>query len=89
MLMVCFAACFLIFMQKVFADKLVAWGFELFKNEVVVDEDLPPFLSTVKLSQAAEILAEEKNINLNYGVKFNDVDTIAEMKRTIAPKASI
>ena len=51
-------------------------------KEIEVDEDLPPFLTTVKLSQADEIIEEERNMNLNYGASFQDVDTIDALRKT-------
>jgi len=69
-LIVCVAAIFLIAIQKIFANYLQRWGFTLQSREIEVDEDLPPFLTTVKLSQADEILAEEMNMNMNYGASF-------------------
>lgn len=88
-LIMCASAIFLLIIQKVFADYLQRWGFTLQANEIEVDEDLPPFLTTVKLSQADEILKEEQNMNANYGASFQDVDTIDELRKTVIPKNAI
>jgi len=61
-LLMCTASVFLIAIQKIFANQLMQWGFALQSKEIEVDEDLPSFLTTVKLSQADEILFEEENM---------------------------
>jgi len=38
------------------------WGFSLQEKEIVVDEDLPNFFATILLSQADELVEEEKNL---------------------------
>jgi hypothetical protein len=38
------------------------WGFSLQEKEIVVDEDLPNFFKTILLSQAEELVEEEKNL---------------------------
>jgi len=54
-----------------------------------VDEDLPGFFETVKLSHAEEVLSEEENMSKNYGFSFNDEDTIIALKKTCVPKKEI
>jgi len=76
-------------MQKLFSNHLQRWGFTLQAKEIEVDEDLPPFLTTVKLSQADEIIDEERNMNINFGASFQDVDTIAALRDSVVPKNSI
>ena len=51
-------------------------GFSLQKKEIEVDEDLPNFFKTILLSQADEIVNEEKNIQEFYGFLINDPDTV-------------
>jgi hypothetical protein len=58
-LLMCMASVFLIAIQKIFASYLMKWGFALQSKEIEVDEDLPNFFKTVKLSQADELIAEE------------------------------
>jgi hypothetical protein len=55
-LMMCVAAVFLIAIQKIFSEQLQKWGFSLQSRDIEVDEDLPPFLTTVKLTQADELI---------------------------------
>lgn len=83
------AAIFLIVIQNVFSDYLQRWGFTLQAKEIKVDEDLPKFLTTVKLSQADEILSEEFNMRENFGFSFNDGDTIAALRESKNPKKAI
>lgn len=65
------------------------WGFSLQAKEIEVDEDLPSFLTTVKLSQCDEILEEEKNMKENYGFSFTDQDTIDMLEKAVIPKVAI
>ena len=64
-------------------------GFTLQSKQLEVDEDLPPFLTTVKLSQADEIIMEEKNMRFNYGFGFTDGDTVAALRSAHVPKRAI
>ena len=88
-LLMCAASIFLIIVQKVFADYLMKWGFALSDQEIEVDEDLPNFFKSVKLSQADEIIAEESNMKANFGFSFNDGDTIETLDATCVPKKAI
>lgn len=83
------AAVFLIVMQKVFHAQLTRWGFTLQAKEIKVDEDLPSFFTTIKLSQADEILSEEVNMSENFGFSFNDGDTIQALRNSKNPKKAI
>lgn len=82
-------AIFLFIMQLVFSKYLVRWGFTLQAKEIKVDEDLPPFLTTVKLSQADEILTEENNMRENFMFSYNDGDTIDALQKGKNPKKAI
>lgn len=62
---VLFMACcaiFIIAIQKIFADYLMRWGFAMASKEIKVDEDLPNFFKSVKLSQADELIHENVNM---------------------------
>ena len=61
-LLLCFSSIFLIVIQKIFADQLQRWGFALQEKDITVDEDLPNFFKCIRLSQAYEVIAEEKNM---------------------------
>lgn len=75
--------------QRIFRDHLAEWGFAMSDHELVVDEDLPNFFKAVKLSQADEIIAENKNMMENYGFEPNDPDTIETLDATVVPKKAI
>lgn len=76
----CFASIFLLIIQKAFKEKLMRWGFTMQSKEIVVDEDLPPFLTTISLKQAEEVVQEEMNMMFNYRIGLTDADTIAAMR---------
>lgn len=88
-LLMCGASIFLILIQKILGERLMKLGFTLQAKEIEVDEDLPPFLTTVKLSQANEIVAEEKNMRYHFRFGTNDGDTIDSLNKAIVPKRSI
>lgn len=50
--------------------------FSLQEKEIKVDEDLPNFFDTILLSQADELVNEEKNVKEYFGIAFNDPDTV-------------
>lgn len=62
MLLMCTAAIFLLVLQTIFKEQLQKWGFTMQSKDIAVDEDLPNFFTTIKLSQADELLAEEANM---------------------------
>jgi len=62
------SAVFLIVFTKVFNSYLMQWGFSLQAKKISVDEDLPNFFHCVKLSQADEMVVEQKNMRENFGI---------------------
>lgn len=58
-------------------------------QDIVVDEDLPNFYKSVKLSHADELIAENTNMMENYGFEPNDPDTISVLDSTVVPKKAI
>jgi hypothetical protein len=76
-------------MQKILKNRLMKLGFTMQAKDMEVDEDLPPFLETVKLAHADELLSEEKNMRNNYGFSFNDGDTVEALSNTHVPKRPI
>lgn len=58
-------------------------------QDIKVDEDLPNFFKSVKLSQADELIMENKNMQENFGINLNDPDTIETLDATTMPKKSI
>lgn len=65
------------------------WGFALQSKEIQVDEDLPNFFKSVKLSQADELVIENDNMKDNFGICINDPDTINTLNETCIPKKAI
>lgn len=88
-LLLCMASIFLIAIQKIFADYLMKWGFALQSKEIQVDEDLPNFFKSVKLSQADELVLENENMQNNYDLCINDPDTVNTLNETCIPKKAI
>ncbi len=70
----------------VFADRLRAFGFSMQGKEIEVDEDLPNFFDTIKLSMAEEIISENNNMINNYGFEPNDPDTTERLEKASMPK---
>ena len=64
-------------------------GFSLQEKEIQVDEDLPNFFTTILLSQADEIVNEEKNLKMWYGIECNDPDTVQTLDEASQPKKSM
>jgi hypothetical protein len=54
-------------------------------KEIQVDEDLPDFYDTLKLSMADELLNEEGNMKENFYLSFNDADTIDALTKIKNP----
>lgn len=82
-------AVFIITIQKVFAEYLMKWGFAMASKEIKVDEDLPNFFKSVKLSQADEVVFENENMKNNFCFNLNDPDTIERLDDTKVPKKAI
>lgn len=58
-------------------------------KDIEVDEDLPNFFEAVKLSQADELIEENKNMQQNYLFEHNDPDTIELLEKATIPKKAI
>jgi hypothetical protein len=65
------------------------WGFAMASSEIKVDEDLPNFFKSVKLSQADEVVIENENMKTNFLFSMNDPDTITHLDNTKVPKKAI
>lgn len=50
-----------------------------------VDEDLPNFFKSIKMTQAREIVCENKNMMERFGFEIQDPDTIMGLNRIIMP----
>lgn len=80
---------FILTLQKLFQASLQIWGYAMQAKDIKVDEDLPNFFESVKLSQADEIIIEDDNMKNNYGFVYNDGDTIATLNASKMPKKVI
>jgi hypothetical protein len=58
-------------------------------KDIEVDEDLPVFFKAVRLSQADELIKEQKNMRDNFGFIHNDPDTISTLDATRVPKKAV
>lgn len=58
-------------------------------QEIIVDEDLPPFLEAVGLRQADEIVMEAQNCKFNYGVEIHDPRIVEKLDYTVMPTKQI
>jgi len=67
-------------------EYLMRLGFGMESQKIEVDEDLPNFFKVVKFTAADEVLAEEVNMQNNFGILINDPDTITSLKEIIMPK---
>ena len=59
------------------------------EKDIEVDEDLPGFFDAIRLTQATEVIAEEENMQNNYGFLIQDPDTIEELEKVTYPKQSM
>ena len=62
------AVSIIILMQTFFKKALRRWGFSFGGSKINVDENLPFFFTGVKLYDADWLIAENKNLNENFGV---------------------
>lgn len=58
-------------------------------KDINVDEDLPNFFKSVKLSHADQVIEENKNLMTHYGFERTDPDCIATLDATVVPKKAI
>jgi len=57
-------------------------GFTMSEKDIEVDEDLPNFFQSLKLSHADELILENENMMKNFGFEHNDPDTIEVLDAT-------
>jgi hypothetical protein len=63
---------------------LKKWGFSFGGDSLKVDENLPFFFTSIKLSDADWALAENKNLKTSYGFEIIN-DQVAEILDTVGP----
>ena len=83
------AAVGILAIQKIFSSYLMRWGFTMQSVEIKVDEDLPNFFRSARLTQADELIKENENMQENFGINLNDPDTIEILDKTVMPKKAI
>ena len=83
------ASFILIAVQRIFEEQLMRWGFSMSSKKIEVDEDLPNFFKSLKLSHADELVMENENMEKNYLLMPNDPDTIERLDATKIPKKAI
>ena len=88
-LMVGIGAVFIVFVTKVFDEQLMEWGYSLQDKQIAVDEDLPNFFKCITLSQADQLVEEERNMEKHYLLQINDPDTVDRLDNTAMPSKSI
>lgn len=74
----------IILMQTFFKKTLKNWGFSFGGENLKVDENLPFFFTSIKLSDADWLLAENKNLKTNYGFEIINEET-SETLDTVGP----
>lgn len=63
----------MIILQKAIPDSVLQkLGFTLSQDDIIVDEDLPNFYTSIKLKQADQIIMECDNVKTNYGLEIED-----------------
>ena len=58
-------------------------------KEISVHEDLPNFYTSIKLSQADQVVLEYQNIKRFYGIEINDPIVVNILDNTKMPKKNI
>lgn len=59
------------------------------ETSIDVDEDLPIFFRSIKLSQADEVVKETENMKDNFGFEYMDPDTVSLLDSTPMPDKAI
>ena len=60
----------IVLMQTFFKKTLRNWGFSFGGAKINVDENLPFFFTGVRLADCDWLIAENKNLNENYGIEI-------------------
>ena len=84
-----FTGIFIVLFQAIFNAYLSQWGFSLQRKDIEVDEDLPNFFKTVKLSYAENVVEETSNMKDNYLVQIEDPRFVEVVDMTKMPKVGI
>lgn len=79
----------LIIVQNLFEKQLQKLGLIQGENKIQVDEDLPNFFKSIKMTQAREIVCENQNMKDRFGFEIQDPDTIEGLDRIVMPFKSM
>ena len=71
-------------MQTFFKKALKKWGFSFGATKINVDENLPYFFTSVRLSDADWLLAENKNLKTHFGFEIIS-EQVSEILDTVGP----
>lgn len=64
---------FMVILQKAIPDNILQkLGFTLSQEDIIVNEDLPNFYTSIKLKQADQVIMESDNLKTNYGLEIVD-----------------
>lgn len=72
-----------------FEKQLQKLGLIQGENKIQVDEDLPNFFKSIKMTQAREIVCENQNMKDRFGFEIQDPDTIEGLDRIVMPFKSM
>lgn len=65
-----------IFLSIVPEEYLQKWGFTMSDSVMEVDEDLPNFFEALKLSEAAKLISENRQMQEYFGFELYEYDFI-------------
>jgi len=85
-LIMAIAGIFITMIQTLFGSYLQQWGFTMQDQDIEIDEDLPNFYKTIKLSSADEIILQSNNLKENFKVEVEDPSVIDHLNNTTMPK---
>ena len=78
-----------IFIHKIFNEQMVKFGLINQYPVVSVNENLPNFFKSVKLSSAKELIIENQNMKTNFGFETTDPDTIDSLTCISMPRKAM
>ena len=86
LLIIAIISVLLILCESFFGDLLIRLGVDIKMKEMLVDEDLPNFFTSLKLSSTQELVKENENMKRNFGFETTDPDTIEALLKISMPK---
>jgi len=89
LLLIGLAVFIIIFLQTFFKKQLKAWGYSFGGAKINVDENLPFFFTSIKLSDADWLLKENENLSEEYGFSIISKRVSKILDTTGPPKKAI